>query len=181
MAAAHPGQAAQLSVRQAMQAGGPEFDIPLDRQQLADYLAVDRSAMSTALGSSGTEGVLTFQKTISTCFSRWSRLTEEESAMLTRVPDYYERFTVWRGPAPTPAAKSGRWWWTRRPPAAIRRPLAPWGAAAGGAPDGRGGGFLLPPPGGRVPLSEPRESVRDPRILGAEATSLTWPDPPPVH
>ena len=35
---------------QAMQAGGPEFDIPLDRQQLADYLAVDRSAMSTALG-----------------------------------------------------------------------------------------------------------------------------------
>ena len=47
---------------QAMQAGGPEFDIPLDRQQLADYLAVDRSAMSTALGKLRDEGVLTFQK-----------------------------------------------------------------------------------------------------------------------
>ena len=47
---------------QAMQAGGPEFDIPLDRQQLADYLAVDRSAMSTALGKLRDEGVLTFSK-----------------------------------------------------------------------------------------------------------------------
>ena len=47
---------------QAIQAGGPEFDIPLDRQQLADYLAVDRSAMSTALGKLRDEGVLTFQK-----------------------------------------------------------------------------------------------------------------------
>ena len=47
---------------QAMQAGGPEFDIPLDRQQLADYLAVDRSAMSTVLGKLRDEGVLTFQK-----------------------------------------------------------------------------------------------------------------------
>ena len=48
--------------RRTMQAGGPEFDIPLDRQQLADYLAVDRSAMSTALGKLRDEGVLTFQK-----------------------------------------------------------------------------------------------------------------------
>lgn len=47
---------------QAMQAGGPEFDIPLDRQQLADYLAVDRSALSTALGKLRDEGVLTFRK-----------------------------------------------------------------------------------------------------------------------
>ena len=47
---------------QAMQAGGPEFDIPLDRQQLADYLAVDRSALSTALGKLRGEGVLTFRK-----------------------------------------------------------------------------------------------------------------------
>lgn len=62
MAAAPPGQAAQYLSAQAMQAGGPEFDIPLDRQQLADYLAVDRSAMSTALGKLRDEGVLTFQK-----------------------------------------------------------------------------------------------------------------------
>ena len=47
---------------QALQAGQPEFDIPLDRQQLADYLAVDRSAMSAALGKLRDEGVLTFQK-----------------------------------------------------------------------------------------------------------------------
>ena len=47
---------------QAIQAGGPEFDIPLDRQQLADYLAVDRSALSTALGKLRGEGVLTFRK-----------------------------------------------------------------------------------------------------------------------
>ena len=47
---------------QALQAGGPAFDIPLDRQQLADYLAVDRSAMSAALGRLRDEGVLTFRK-----------------------------------------------------------------------------------------------------------------------
>ena len=47
---------------QAIQAGGPEFDIPLDRQQLADYLAVDRSALSAALGKLRDEGVLTFRK-----------------------------------------------------------------------------------------------------------------------
>lgn len=47
---------------QALLAGGPEFDIPLDRQQLADYLAVDRSAMSAALGRLRDEGVLEFRK-----------------------------------------------------------------------------------------------------------------------
>ena len=47
---------------QALAAGGPEFDIPLDRQQLADYLAVDRSAMSAALGKLRREGVLAFRK-----------------------------------------------------------------------------------------------------------------------
>ena len=47
---------------QALRSGGPEFDIPLDRQQLADYLAVDRSALSAVLGKLRQEGVLTFQK-----------------------------------------------------------------------------------------------------------------------
>lgn len=47
---------------QALLAGGPEFDIPLDRQQLADFLAVDRSAMSAALGKLRDEGVLEFRK-----------------------------------------------------------------------------------------------------------------------
>ncbi len=47
---------------QAQRAGSAVFDIPLDRQQLADYLAVDRSAMSAALGKLRDEGVLTFRK-----------------------------------------------------------------------------------------------------------------------
>ena len=47
---------------QALRSGGAEFDIPMDRQQLADYLAVDRSAMSAALGKLRDEGVLEFRK-----------------------------------------------------------------------------------------------------------------------
>ena len=47
---------------QALAAGSSEFDIPMDRQQLADYLAVDRSAMSAALGKLRDEGVLEFRK-----------------------------------------------------------------------------------------------------------------------
>ena len=47
---------------QALRSGGPEVDIPMDRQQLADYLAVDRSAMSAALGKLRDEGVLEFRK-----------------------------------------------------------------------------------------------------------------------
>lgn len=34
---------------QALENGSSHFTIPLDRQQLADYLAVDRSAMSNEL------------------------------------------------------------------------------------------------------------------------------------
>lgn len=47
---------------QALRAGSGEFDIPLDRQQLADFLAVDRSAMSAALGKLRDEGILSFRK-----------------------------------------------------------------------------------------------------------------------
>ncbi|MEG2177151.1 MAG: Crp/Fnr family transcriptional regulator [Oscillibacter sp.] len=47
---------------QALRCGGPEFDIPLDRQQLADYLAVERSALSATLGKLREAGVLTFRK-----------------------------------------------------------------------------------------------------------------------
>lgn len=38
------------------------FDIPFNRQQLADYLCVDRSAMSNELGKLRDEGILNFQK-----------------------------------------------------------------------------------------------------------------------
>lgn len=43
---------------QAQRAGSNEFDIPFNRQQLADYLGVDRSAMSTELGKMQKEGLL---------------------------------------------------------------------------------------------------------------------------
>jgi len=47
---------------QAKLAGGDEFDIPFDRQQLADYLAVERSAMSAELSKMRADGLLEFRK-----------------------------------------------------------------------------------------------------------------------
>lgn len=47
---------------QARQQGSRSFDIPFDRQGLADYLAADRSALSYVLGKLQKEGVLTFRK-----------------------------------------------------------------------------------------------------------------------
>jgi len=46
----------------SMQAGSEEFDIPFDRQQLADYLNLDRTAMSKELGRMRDEGILEFRK-----------------------------------------------------------------------------------------------------------------------
>ena len=39
-----------------------EFDIPYDRQQLADYLGVDRSAMSNELSKMQKDGLITYRK-----------------------------------------------------------------------------------------------------------------------
>ena len=50
-----------LSV-QALRSNASEFEIPLDRQQLADFLGVERSAMSATLCHLRDEGVLTFRK-----------------------------------------------------------------------------------------------------------------------
>lgn len=47
---------------QANKAGQLAFDIPFNRQELADYLCVDRSAMSSELGRLQKEGVLTFAR-----------------------------------------------------------------------------------------------------------------------
>ncbi len=47
---------------ESARAGGPRFDIPLNRQQLADYLSADRSALSSELGKMRDEGVITFEK-----------------------------------------------------------------------------------------------------------------------
>lgn len=46
------------SIRQ----GTASFDIPFNRQQLADYLSVDRSAMSNALCKMRDEGLITFDR-----------------------------------------------------------------------------------------------------------------------
>ena len=47
---------------QAERAGSSSFTIPYNRQELADYLSVDRSAMSTELGKLRDEGLLEFRK-----------------------------------------------------------------------------------------------------------------------
>lgn len=47
---------------QAMMQGSDTFCIPFNRQEFADYLAADRSALSAVLGKLRQEGVLEFQK-----------------------------------------------------------------------------------------------------------------------
>lgn len=45
-----------------LQKGSTEFDIPFDRQQLADYLNVDRSALSHELSKLQIDGIIEFRK-----------------------------------------------------------------------------------------------------------------------
>jgi CRP-like cAMP-binding protein len=47
---------------QALKAGSRSFEIPFNRQELADYLAIDRSAMSSELGRMRDEGLVCSQK-----------------------------------------------------------------------------------------------------------------------
>lgn len=47
---------------EAQRLGTYEFDIPFSRQQLADYLAVERSGLSQELGKMRDEGLLSFRK-----------------------------------------------------------------------------------------------------------------------
>ena len=46
----------------SIQRGSRKFDIPFDRQQLADYLNVDRTALSKELGRMQKEGLIRFRK-----------------------------------------------------------------------------------------------------------------------
>ena len=48
--------------QQALQWGSRSFEIPYNRQDLADYLGVDRSAMSSELGKMKAEGILNYRK-----------------------------------------------------------------------------------------------------------------------
>lgn len=54
---------------QAQRSGGAEFDIPFNRQQLADYLAVDRSAMSLELSRMKQDGLIDFSRNHFVLFS----------------------------------------------------------------------------------------------------------------
>ncbi|MCI8672225.1 MAG: Crp/Fnr family transcriptional regulator [Lachnospiraceae bacterium] len=47
---------------QSLREGRPSFDIPFNRQQLADFLSVDRSAMSNELCRMRDEGILEFER-----------------------------------------------------------------------------------------------------------------------
>lgn len=47
---------------EASRAGSPDFTIPFNRQQLADYLTVDRSAMCVELSKLQAEGVLSYHR-----------------------------------------------------------------------------------------------------------------------
>ena len=47
---------------EAVKCGQREFTIPFDRQQMADYLNVERSALSKELGRMQKAGILTFRK-----------------------------------------------------------------------------------------------------------------------
>lgn len=47
---------------QALEHGGAHFTIPFNRQQLADYLAVNRSAMSNELSKMQAEGLISYRK-----------------------------------------------------------------------------------------------------------------------
>lgn len=46
----------------SMQKRSLEFDIPFDRQQLADYLNLERTNMSKELGKMRDEGIILFRK-----------------------------------------------------------------------------------------------------------------------
>jgi CRP-like cAMP-binding protein len=46
----------------ALRTGESEFDIPFDRQQMADYLNLDRTALSKELGRMRRDGIIDFRK-----------------------------------------------------------------------------------------------------------------------
>ena len=46
----------------AAETGGREFTIPFSRQELADYIGVDRSALSAELSKMQKDGILTYRK-----------------------------------------------------------------------------------------------------------------------
>ena len=56
---------------EAIKAGKDNFEISFNRQQLADYLSVDRSAMSNELSKLRDEGMIEFEKNKFALVSQW--------------------------------------------------------------------------------------------------------------
>ena len=56
---------------QAKAAGSREFSIPFNRQQLADYLGVERSAMCCELSKLQSKGYLTARKNSISLLREW--------------------------------------------------------------------------------------------------------------
>lgn len=56
------GRLSVYFTRQCSLTGANEFDIPFNRNELADYLNLDRSALSKELGKMKNEGLLAFHK-----------------------------------------------------------------------------------------------------------------------
>jgi CRP-like cAMP-binding protein len=55
---------------EARESGNSSFDIPFNREELAEFLSVDRSAMSCELSRMKTDGLLTFRKNHFTLFKK---------------------------------------------------------------------------------------------------------------
>ena len=68
-----PRARAGLPRRAVCQTSADTFTIPFDRRGLADYLNLDRSALSKELGKMQKEGILEFHKTNLRCVIRLSR------------------------------------------------------------------------------------------------------------
>lgn len=64
-------------LQEAKQAGSSTFTIPYDRQQLADYLGVERSAMSAELGKLRRDGMLDFHRSRFTLHAMEKNLLED--------------------------------------------------------------------------------------------------------
>ena len=61
---------------QAIRQGRYRFEIPFNRQQLADYLGVDRSALSNELSKMAREGILSYERNM---FSLTERISAKEA------------------------------------------------------------------------------------------------------
>lgn len=51
-----------ICLEESVKADSSDFEIPFDRQQMADYLNLDRSALSKELSKMKSDGILDYRK-----------------------------------------------------------------------------------------------------------------------